>query len=88
MVVTVPLAPVMVKLPAARGVVALATGPEAQEAVVARPLTTTMWFPAVLPEAADAVTTLELEEVTVRADKGPVRELRACMSLSRFVASV
>ena len=41
MVVTVPSGPVMVKLPAARGVLALATVPEAQEAVLARLLTTT-----------------------------------------------
>ena len=78
----------MVKLPAANGVVALATTPEAQELVLARLLTTTVWFPDALPEAAVALTMLELEELTVRADRGPIREFIACMSLSRFVASV
>src|SRR5579872_1308064 len=58
MVVWVPLAPVMTKLPAARGVVALATVSEAQEAVLARLVTVTTWLPAAVPEAAEPVTTL------------------------------
>ncbi len=67
---------------------ALATAPDAHEAVLARLLTITVWFPTALPEAAEAVTMLELEEDTVLADSGPVRVFRACMSLSRLVASV
>jgi len=87
-VVVLPVGPVMVKLPAAKGAVALETVPEAQEAVLARLLTTTVLFPAVLPDAADAETMPESEEVTVIADKGPVMLLRDCISLSRLVASV
>jgi hypothetical protein len=45
-------------------------------------------FPIAVPEAAVAVTTLELDEVTVAADNGPVRLLSDCISLSRLVASV
>ena len=41
-----------------------------------------------LPEAAEAETTSELEELTVIADSGPVKLLRFCTSLSRVDASV
>jgi isocitrate dehydrogenase kinase/phosphatase len=77
-----------VKLPAGITVEALANVPEVHEAVVARLLTTTSWFPAALPEAADAETMLEFDDVTVLADKGPTILFKFCMSLSRFVASV
>lgn len=41
-----------------------------------------------LPETAEAETTLEFEELTVIADSGPVKLLRFCTSLSRVDASV
>jgi hypothetical protein len=78
----------MVKLPAARSVVALATTPDAQDEVVARLFTSTVWLATVAPEAAEAVTMLEFDEVTVRADRGPVKLLSAWTSLSRLVVSV
>jgi hypothetical protein len=73
MVVVVPLAAVMVKLPAGNAAVGSATVFEAHDAVVARLLTTTTLSPEALPEAAVAETMLALEEVTVAADKGPVK---------------
>ena len=88
MEVDVPVGPMMVKLPPASGVVALATVPEAQEAVLARLLTITVWFPTALPDEADAETMLESEDVTVLADRGPVMLLSACTSLSMLLASV
>jgi hypothetical protein len=45
--------------------------------------TTTVWLPAAVPVAAVAVTSLLLEEVTVRTDKGPVKVFRFCMSVAR-----
>ena len=83
-----PLPLVMLKLPAGRKADPLANVAEVQEAVVARLLTTTTWFPAEAPEAADAETAFGLEELTVRADRAPVMLLRAWMSLSRFEASL
>ena len=83
-----PLAVVMVKLSAGKAVVSLATALEDHDAVVARLLTTTMLFPTAAPADAEPVTTLGLEELTVAADKGPVRLLSDCTSLSRLVASV
>jgi hypothetical protein len=56
--------------------------------VLARFVTTTVLFPAALPDAAVAVTTLLLEDATVLADNGPVKLLSDCMSLSRFVVAV
>jgi len=79
-----PSAAVMVKLPVGKAVVPLAKLVEVHEAVVARFLTTTTWLPDALPVAADAVTALEFEEVTLRDDKAPVSDPRANMSLSRF----
>ena len=40
-----------------------------------------------LPDAAEPETTLEFDEDTVLAERGPVRLFKACASLSRFVAS-
>jgi hypothetical protein len=45
-------------------------------------------FPVALPDAAVAVRILGFDEVTVVAEIGPVRLLRARTSLSRLVASV
>jgi len=42
----------------------------------------------VLPDAAEAVTTLEFEEETVLADNGPVMLFNACMSSSRVETSL
>jgi hypothetical protein len=88
MVVAVPLAGVMVMVSAGRSVVALATALEAKEAVLARLVTTTALSPAVLPVAADAVSTPLFDEVAVKPVKEPVRLLRDFISLSRFVAAV
>jgi hypothetical protein len=74
--------------PVGKSVVALDTAVEDQEAVVARLLTTTTLFPTALPEAAEAVTMLEFDDVTDAAARGPVKLLSDCMSLSRLVASV
>jgi hypothetical protein len=87
-VVDVPLPVVIVKLPAGTRVEELANVAEVQEAVVARLVTTTSWFPAALPDAADPETTLEFEDVTAMADRGPAMLFKLCTSLSRFVASV
>ena len=87
-VVAVPLPLVMVKLPAGTAVELPANVPDVHEAVVAVLFTMTSWFPAELPEAAEAVTTFELEEVAVIAESGPVILLKLCISLSRLDASV
>ncbi len=87
-VAAVPLLLVIVKLSDGRAAVALATVVEVKEAVLARLFTTTVLFPATLPDAAVAVTTLLLEDATVLADNGPVRLLSACISLSRLVVAV
>jgi hypothetical protein len=60
-----PLLSVRVKLSAGRAVVALATVVEENDAVLARFVTTTEVFPAGVPDAAVAVTTLLLEDATV-----------------------
>ena len=44
--------------------------------------------PVALPDAAEAVTILEFEEVTALADKGPIKLFSDCMSLSSEVTSV
>ena len=88
MVVAVPPLGVMVMVSAGRAVVALATALEAYEAVLARLLMRTAKLPVVLPAAAEAVRTLEFEEVAVTLLSGPLRLLRACMSLSRAVVSL
>ena len=88
MIEVVPLLVVMVKLPAGSAVEPLAKVPEVQEAVAARLLTWTTWLPVVVPDAADALTMLELEEVTVLAESGPVTLFSDCMSLSRLVTLV
>jgi hypothetical protein len=77
-----------VKLSDGSAAVALATVVEVKDAVLARFFTTTVLFPAALPDAAVAVTTLLLEDATVLADNGPVRLLSDCMSLSRLVVAV
>ena len=87
MVVAVPLAGVMVMVSAGRSVVALATALEAKEAVVARLFTTTELSPVALPGAADAVRMPVFDEVAVKLVREPVRLLRDCISLSRFVAA-
>ena len=79
-----PSAAVIVKLPVGKAVVALAKLVEVHEAVVARFFTTTTWLPDALPVAADAVTTLEFEEVTLREARAPLIEPRANRSLSRL----
>ena len=84
----VPLPVVIVKLPAGRSVALLAKVPDVHEAVAARSFTTTEWFPTVLPEAAEAETTFEFEELTVIAERGPVTLLRLWTSESRVEASV
>ena len=55
-----------------RVAVGLVSRPEYHAPVVARLLTTTTWSPETVPVAAVAVT-LALEDVTVRAARGPVR---------------
>jgi hypothetical protein len=87
-VAALPLLLVMVKLSDGRVVLALATAVDEKEAVLARLFTTTVTFPAALPDAAVAVTTLLLEDATVLSDNGPVRLLSDCISLSRLVVSV
>jgi len=47
-----------------------------------------MLLPTAVPGAAEAVTMPELDELTVVADKGPVRLLSDCISSSRLVAAV
>jgi hypothetical protein len=55
--------------------------------VLAKLLTTTTWLPETVPVAAVAVTSL-LEEVTVRAAKGPVRVFSDARSVATAVVAV
>jgi hypothetical protein len=60
---------------------------EYQAPEVATLLTTTVWEPATVPVAAVAVSSLVLEDVTVRFAKGPVRVFSDCISATTaFVA--
>ena len=87
--VSEPLAVVIVNdSPEGSAVVLLATVVDDQLSVVARLPTITTLSPGVVPGAVVPVTMLEFDEVTLVADNGPEKLLKACMSLSRFVASV
>jgi len=87
-VAVVPLLLVMVKLSAGTAVAAVAIVVEVKEAVLARLFTTTVVFPAAVPDAAVAVTTPLLEDATELAANGPVKLLSDCISLSRLVVAV
>jgi hypothetical protein len=65
------------KLPEESAVLPLAAGLEYEELVVARLFTTTTWFPATDPAAADAVTMLEFEDVAAMDNNVPVGSLSA-----------
>jgi hypothetical protein len=80
-----PVAVVSVKDPVASAAVGPDSRLEYQEPWAARLLTTTVWLPRVVPSAAVAVTSL-LEDVTVRADSGPVSVFSA--SISVVIAAV
>jgi hypothetical protein len=82
-----PAAAVSVKDPAAREAVGLDSRLEYHEPWAARLLTTTEWSPRTVPSAAVAVTSL-LEDVTVRADSGPVRVFSASISVAIAVVAV
>jgi hypothetical protein len=84
MVLEAPAAVVMVSEEEGRVAVGLAARSEYQEPVTAKLLTTIEWLPATVPEAAVAATLL-LEDVTVRAARGPVRLFNDCKS---FVSAV
>jgi EamA domain-containing membrane protein RarD len=72
-VTAVPLAGVIVMDEVGRVAVELVSMLEYQAPVLAILLTTTVWEPAAVPEAAVAVISLVLEDVTVRCDNGPAR---------------
>ena len=74
---------VIVKVPVVSVAVALDSRSEYHDPVVAGLVTTTVWTPATVPVAAVAVSSVLLEEVTVRAARGPVRVLSDCMSFAR-----
>ena len=76
-----PEAVVSVNEDCGRVAVALEAKSEYHEAVVARLLTPTVWFPVTVPLAAEAVTALEFDEVTDRDDNGPVSEFNESKSL-------
>jgi hypothetical protein len=89
-VVIVAVAPAVVarvKEVAGSVAVALLSKSEYQAPVVARPSTTSVWPPVTAPMAAVAVTSL-LEELTVRAARGPVREFSASKSVVIAVVAV
>jgi hypothetical protein len=78
---------VSVKDPGGSVETALVWKAEYHDPVEAKELTSTVWFPRVVPSAAVAVTALLFELETVRADKGPVNEFNDCKSvLTAFVA--
>jgi len=83
-VTAVPLAGVIVMDDVGRVAVELVSKLEYQAPVLAMLLTTTVWEPATVPEAAVAVTSLLAEDVTVRSDKGPVRLFSDCISGCRL----
>jgi hypothetical protein len=83
-----PLALVRVKEVAGRAAVGLASRSEYQAPVVARLLTTTLCVPATVPLAAVALTALDNDDVTVRAESGPLSVLSACMSLETACVAV
>jgi hypothetical protein len=80
MVTDAPAVVASVKDDAGRVAVAVAAASEYHAPVVARLLTSIVCVPVTVPVAAVAETILELEEVTVRAAKGPLREFSDCMS--------
>jgi hypothetical protein len=83
-----PDAVVKVKEDGGRAVVGSASALEYHAAVLARLFTTTVWVPETVPVAAVAVRSLLLEEVTVLAARGPVNELRFCISVARASVAV
>jgi hypothetical protein len=80
MVAVAPEFVVIVKEEVGRVEVGLASRSEYHDPALARLLTTTVCTPATVPVAAVAVRALMLEEVTVRAAKGPLRVFSDCMS--------
>jgi hypothetical protein len=80
MVTEAPAVVVRVKDDAGRVAVGLAAASEYQAPVLARLLTTIVWVPATVPEAALAETMFALEEVTDLSAKGPLREFSDCRS--------
>jgi hypothetical protein len=71
----------MVSAEDGKAVVELVSSSEYHDPVVARLLTTTLWAPVTVPVAAVAVRYALLEEVTVRAAKGPVKLLSDSISV-------
>jgi hypothetical protein len=61
---------------------------EYHDAVVATLFTTTVWVPETVPVAAVAARSLLSEDVTVLAARGPVNELRFCISVARASVAV
>jgi hypothetical protein len=86
-VVEVPDALVRVMEEEGRVAVGLVSRPEYHAPVLAKLLTTTTWSPATVPVAAVAVTS-PLEEVTVRAARGPVRVFSDARSVVTAVVAV
>jgi len=72
---------VLVSAEDGKAVVELVSSSEYHDPVVARLLTTTLWAPVTVPVAAVAVRYALLEEVTVRAAKGPVKLLSDSISV-------
>jgi hypothetical protein len=87
MVLEPPEALVMVMEEDGRVAVGLVSRLEYHAPVVARLLTTTTWSPATVPVAAVALTSL-LEDVTVRAARGPVRVFRDARSVVTAAVAV
>ena len=87
MVAERPAVVVRVMEDAGRVAVGLLARLEYHAPVLAKLLTTTTWLPATVPVAAVAVTSL-LEDVTVRAARGPVRVLSDARSVVTAVVAV
>jgi hypothetical protein len=87
MVAEWPAAVVIVTEEDGRVAVGLASRSEYHAPVLAKLLTTTTWSPATVPVAAVAVTSL-LEDVTVRAARGPVRVLSDARSVVTAAVAV
>ena len=81
-----PVAGINVTDDVGRVVVGRGSIPEYHAPVLARLFTTTELVPARVPVAAVAVTSLLLEDVTVRAARGPVKVFSDCRSVA--IASV
>jgi hypothetical protein len=88
MVAEAPALVVMVRDDVGRVAVELDSRSEYHDPVVATLLITTLCTPPAVPVAAVALRSVVLEEVTVRAARGPVSVFRFCISVARDSVAV